>query len=308
MHHSSVCSNLLVSFYWNREKMEIHLGASRKRWKSRHLLCFCLVLDVYQQRGIDLKWKRKALLHQLQLTALVMKWIFHAKMLWFSRSGSFSGTNWSCFSLSEWKYWVFINRGGNQPVKRFSCCKVVFLKTPSCVNQTFHDANYHAACIETHAGAGLHMQEMCKQRGSCKIQQKEILPEVISISGTDINSEVGDHHINSRIRWDDSCRTLNSGECNQVDVKNLHLDQSRNCMNITSDWEELCHQNLSATQKMEWWERRRPLGRKCAAYYISLLEKIVVVVKLQTSVGGWTDPLLDQQETRHHRCFLSSPW
>lgn len=136
-------------------------------------------------------------------------------------------------------------------MKHFSCCKVVFLKTPSCVNQTFHDANWHAACIETHAGSGLHMQEMCEQRGGCKIQQNEILPEVISISGTDINSEVGDHHINSRIRWDDNCITINSGECNQEDVKNLHLDQSRNCMNITSDWEELCHQNLSATQKME---------------------------------------------------------
>lgn len=90
--------------------------------------------------------------------------------------------------------------------------------------------------------------------GGCKIQQIEFLPEVISISGIDINSEVGDHHINSRIRWDDNCRTINSGECNQEDVGawvNLHLDQSRNCMNITSDREELCHQNLSATLKMK---------------------------------------------------------
>lgn len=74
----------------------------------------------------------------------------------------------------------------------------------------------------------------------------------------------------------------------------LHLDQSRNYMNITSDWKELCHQNLSASQKMTWWERRRPLERKCAAHYSSNLKKIVV--KLQTSVGGWTDPLLDQRE------------
>lgn len=156
-----------------------------------------------------------------------------------------------------------------------------------------------------HWNTGLHM---CRQRGGCKIQQIENLAPVISILGTDINSGVGDRHINSRIRWDDNCRTINAGECNQEDLGawlNLHLDQSRNCMNITSDWEELCHQNLSATQKMEWWERRRPLGRKCAAYSISLPEKIVVV-KLQTSFGGGADPFLDQQAARQQRCFLSS--
>lgn len=58
------------------------------------------------------------------------------------------------------------------------------------------------------------MHEMCEQRGGCKFP---ILPEVYSISGTDINSDVGGH-INSRIRWDDNCRAINSGECNQEDV------------------------------------------------------------------------------------------
>lgn len=62
------------------------------------------------------------------------------------------------------------------------------------------------------------MQERCEQRSGFKIQQMEILPEVISILGTDINSEVGDHHVNSRVRCDDTCRTINSAEWSQEDV------------------------------------------------------------------------------------------
>lgn len=37
----------------------------------------------------------------------------------------------------------------------------------------------------------------------------EFLPKVISILGPHIHSEVGDHYINSRIRWADNCRTIN---------------------------------------------------------------------------------------------------
>lgn len=59
---------------------------------------------------------------------------------------------------------------------------------------------------------------MCEQRGGFNIQQIQILAEVISISGADINSEVGDHHVNSRVWCDDNCRTINSAECNQEDV------------------------------------------------------------------------------------------
>lgn len=109
--------------------------------------------------------------------------------------------------------------------------------------------------------------------------------------------EQGDNHINTRIRRDNNCTCYKSRRKLAGDVEawgNLHLDPTRNCMNITSDWGELCQQNrLSVTKKMERWERSRALGRKCAAHYISLTGKMFIVNCRSQSEAG-THPLSEQ--------------
>lgn len=65
MPRSSVCSNLPVSFYGNRE-MEICLGASEKDICCVSVWCLTFTSKDEDVKG---KCKRKAKLHQLQLPA-----------------------------------------------------------------------------------------------------------------------------------------------------------------------------------------------------------------------------------------------